>query len=246
MAKIDQQDLIYAETMDSVGDFVFDDKVAHVFSDMINRSVPGYATIIRMIGLLASKHVASEGVCYDLGCSLGAASLAMSRCIDKEQGGKVVAVDNSQSMIARARDQISQTDAGSVIELTCSDVRDVDIRDASMVVLNFTLQFIPLEQRETLLRRIYDGLLPGGILVLSEKICFDDQGFDDLFIDMHHQFKRDQGYSDLEISQKRTALENVLIPETLNVHIDRLNRVGFKRHSVWFQCFNFISLLAVK
>ena len=246
MAKIDQQDLIYAETMDTVGDFVFDDKVAHVFSDMINRSVPGYATIIRMIALLSSKHVPPHGICYDLGCSLGAAALAMSHALDSESGGKVIAVDNSEAMIERAREQINQANADSYIDLECGDVRDVEIKDASMVVLNFTLQFIPLEQREALLRKIYKGLLPGGILVLSEKICFDDRGFNDLFIDMHHQYKRDQGYSDLEISQKRTALENVLLPETLNVHGERLNRVGFNRHSVWFQCFNFISLLAVK
>ena len=120
------------------------------------------------------------------------------------------------------------------------------IRRASLVVLNFTLQFIPPAEREALLQQIQDNLLPGGILVLSEKIAFEDGGFQTLFSDMHHQFKKDQGYSDLEVSQKRQALERVLLPETLACHRERLERVGFRRQAVWFQCFNFISLLAVR
>ena len=93
---------------------------------------------------------------------------------------------------------------------------------------------------------IYDGLLDQGILVLSEKIRLPSKEAETLFVDMHHAFKKTQGYSELEISQKRNALDNVLIPETLNEHIQRLQQVGFKTVEIWFQCFNFISLLAIK
>ena len=132
------------------------------------------------------------------------------------------------------------------MQLQCADIRDVTIENASIVVLNFTLQFITLEQREPLLQNIYHGLLPGGVLILSEKLCFTEDTEQQLMTDLHLAFKRANGYSDLEISQKRAALENVLIPETLTTHIERLKRVGFSQASQWFQCFNFASILAIK
>lgn len=238
-------DRLYAQPLKDLSDFVFDDAVADVFSDMISRSVPGYETIIRMTGLLALQYSEAGNNFYDLGCSLGAASLAMSRGIDNPHA-RIVAVDNSLPMLLRARDQFDRHRPPTPIDLVCADISDVVIDQAAMVVLNFTLQFFPVEEREGLLRKLYLNLNPGGMLVLSEKIAFDDERLQQLFVAMHHQFKRDQGYSDLEISQKRTALEKVLIPETLKTHEDRLRRVGFSRISVWFQCFNFVSLIAVK
>lgn len=238
-------DHLYAQPLEQVADFVFDARVAAVFPDMINRSVPGYATIVRMIGLLAGRHVGEGGRCYDLGCSLGASALAMARGI-AAPGCRIVAVDNSLAMLARARTELDKAGPATPIDLVCADIRHVRIRRADMVVLNFTLQFIPPAEREALLREIHDNLRPGGILVLSEKIAFEDAGFQGLFADLHHQFKRDQGYSELEVSQKRQALERVLLPESLACHRERLERVGFHRQAVWFQCFNFISLLAVR
>jgi len=113
-------------------------------------------------------------------------------------------------------------------------------------VLNFTLQFIDRDLRDTVVQAIYDGLRPGGIMVLSEKVCFEDEHLDQLNIDLHHNFKRARGYSELEIAQKRTALENVLLPETLSQHKQRISRAGFSSCDVWFQCFNFASLIALK
>ncbi|WP_430754861.1 carboxy-S-adenosyl-L-methionine synthase CmoA [Magnetovirga frankeli] len=238
-------DRIYAEPLAEVTDFVFDERVAAVFPDMINRSVPGYATIIRMIGLLAAERVPVGGRCYDLGCSLGAAALAMSR------GGagrqiEVIAVDNSAAMIRRAGQLLQEDQSASKIQLHCADIQDFPLKPAAMVVLNFTLQFIPLPKRVELLERIHQALDPGGLLLLSEKITFEQAEFEQLFSAMHHQFKRDQGYSQLEISQKRTALERVLLPETLHSHRQRLLQAGFRQVETWFQCFNFVSLIALK
>jgi tRNA (cmo5U34)-methyltransferase len=115
-----------------------------------------------------------------------------------------------------------------------------------MVVMNFTLQFVPMAQRAPLLKKIYAGLNPGGCLVISEKLYFEPPSLNTLLGDLHHQFKRAQGYSDLEISQKRDSIENVLIPETLDAHIQRLRTCGFQSASPWFQCFNFCSLVAIK
>jgi tRNA (cmo5U34)-methyltransferase len=130
--------------------------------------------------------------------------------------------------------------------LVDKDICEISIDNASMVVMNFTLQFIPIEKRAALIEKIYEGLNPGGCLVISEKLRFEPDSLDSLLSDLHHQFKRAQGYSELEISQKRDSIENVLIPETLDNHIQRLRTCGFQSASPWFQCFNFCSLVAVK
>jgi len=237
------KDRIYASPEEAATAFTFDRRVARVFPDMIQRSVPGYATVINMIAVLASRYVESDTRCYDLGCSLGASSVAMSQGIGG-RGCRIIGVDNSLEMLIQAREHIARHESGTPIDLLCADVLEMEIRDASMVVLNFTLQFIPVEQRLELLSRIHRGLRPGGILVLSEKISFDDPQQEALQIEMHHAFKRANGYDDLEISRKRDALENVLIPETLETHRSRLREAGFRRADLWFQCFNFVSLVA--
>jgi len=236
------RDRIYATPHDQIADFAFDDQVAAVFPDMIRRSVPGYAAIIGMIGLLAEEHTQPHTRLYDLGCSLGAASAAM-RARVRVEGCTLVAVDNAQAMIERAGEAFD-SQPGMPVELHCADIRDVPVVDASVVVLNFTLQFLPPQDRLTLLTRIHAGMRPGGVLVLSEKIAGADAVQDKLLTDLHHAFKRANGYSDLEVSQKRAALDKVLIPETIAAHQQRMAEAGFSRSDLWFQCFNFVSLVA--
>jgi tRNA (cmo5U34)-methyltransferase len=147
-------------------------------------------------------------------------------------------------MLDRCRANLENT-LGVPVEIVQSDIRAVRIERASVVVLNFTLQFLPPEERLPLLTRIRSGLLPGGALILSEKLAFADPRQQALHVEMHHAFKQAQGYSALEISQKRTALEKVLIPETLEQHKQRLCQAGFASSEVWFQYFNFASLIAL-
>lgn len=236
------RDDIYAQPRDGIADFAFDDQVASVFPDMIRRSVPGYAAIVGMIGLIAEQHAQPHSRLYDLGCSLGASSLAM-RARVRAADCTLVAVDNAPAMVDRAREALD-AQPGIPVELQCADIRDVPTTEASVVVLNFTLQFLPTADRLDLLRRICDGMKPGGVLVLSEKIAGADGGQDRELTELHHAFKRANGYSDLEISQKRSALEKVLIPEPLATHQQRILDAGFARSDVWFQCFNFVSLVA--
>ncbi|HEY0961306.1 MAG TPA: carboxy-S-adenosyl-L-methionine synthase CmoA [Pseudomonadales bacterium] len=228
-----------------VTDFVFDERVAAVFTDMINRSVPGYGTIIAMIGTLAERYAQPDSLCYDLGSSLGGATLSMRRQI-RAPGCRIVAIDNSPAMIARCADIIAREPDGADVTLQCADILDTEIREASFVVLNFTLQFIAPARRAELVRRIHDGMKPGGMLVLSEKIHFEDPALNALFIDLHHRFKEQNGYTQTEISRKRAAIENVLVPETLRAHEARIRAAGFGSFAVWFQCFNFASMVAVK
>jgi tRNA (cmo5U34)-methyltransferase len=162
-------------------------------------------------------------------------------------GCDIVAVDSSQAMIARCRQFLAVgTNSEEPVRVVCADIMDVAIEDASVVVLNLTLQFIPLDERLPLIKRIYQGLKPGGVLILSEKIAFEEPGRQQFLDQLHQEFKLAQGYSELEISQKRTALEKVMIPETLACHRERLQEAGFDSSELWFQCLNFVSLVAVK
>lgn len=239
------RDTLYANPLGEVSRFAFDQQVVDVFPDMIKRSVPGYATIINMIGNLAGIYAKANTHCYDLGCSLGAATLAMRHGI-RNSDCKIIGVDNSQAMIDRCKQLIATDTTDVKVELINSNIQDVDIQNASIVVLNFTLQFIAVDQRLELLNKIAEGLNKGGVLILSEKVIFEDQPHQDLMTDLHHNFKRANGYSDLEIAQKRSAIENYLVPETLDTHRQRLRQAGFASVDVWFQCFNFASIIAIK
>jgi len=244
-----QTDTIYSSEREALGAFQFDRSVVAVFPDMISRSVPGYQTILTGIGELTQLHAQPHSRLYDLGCSLGAASLTMRRAIqDKEWANscEIIGVDNSEPMIERANEYVQSYHSEIPLQLHCADINDFEIENASVVVLNFTLQFIPREQRQALLKRICDSLKPGGILILSEKIHFADEALQNSIEHMHLQFKRANGYSELEISQKRSSLDNVLISDTEQAHIERLKNVGFQSAGIWFQAYNFASFLAIK
>lgn len=239
------RDTLFSVPIAHLGDWTFDERVAEVFPDMVQRSVPGYSNIISMIGMLAERFAKPDTQIYDLGCSLGAATLSMRRNI-QATGCNIIAVDNSPAMIERCRRHIDAFRAATPVNVIEADIRDIVIENASLVVLNFTLQFLAPEERQTLLTRIYQGLNPGGALVLSEKFSFEDGKVGELLFNMHHDFKRANGYSELEISQKRNMLENVMLTDSVETHKSRLTQAGFQHSEVWFQCFNFGSLLALK
>ena len=239
------RDTLFSAPIAKLGDWTFDERVAEVFPDMIQRSVPGYSNIISMIGMLAERFVQPDSRVYDLGCSLGAATLSMRRNI-KVPGCNIVAVDNSPAMVERCRRHIDAFRADTPVDVIEADIRDIEIENASMVVLNFTLQFLEPADRLRLLEKIYRGLRPGGALVLSEKFSFEDAEVGELLFNMHHDFKRANGYSELEISQKRSMQENVMLTDSVEAHKARLQQAGFEHAEVWFQCFNFGSLIALK
>ncbi|WP_371373161.1 carboxy-S-adenosyl-L-methionine synthase CmoA [Thalassotalea aquiviva] len=239
------KDLIFSKPQAKVADFRFDEQVVEVFPDMIKRSVPGYNTIIDTIGQLSNQYAKDGTNIYDLGCSLGAASLAMRRSIVDKQC-QIIAIDNSDAMVERCKIHINAFKSDTPCEVKKGDILTEPMQNASVIVLNFTLQFIAKEHRAELIQRIYDALIPGGIFILSEKIYDQDPTCKSLLNELHHNFKRANGYSELEIAQKRTAIENVMLPDTLEEHMKRLQKSGFAHGSTWFQCFNFFSLFAIK
>lgn len=241
-----RRDNLFAELRADTTLFSFNDSVVDVFPDMIQRSVPGYSTVVRMTGVLAEQYAQSESCIYDIGCSLGESIRSAERALGDngslQRNCRLIGIDNSAAMIRRAREQVEPE---SSIEWIEADALEVSFAPSSVVILNFTLQFIPVEQRLQLLKSIRSAMMPGGLLILSEKLTMVDAAMDTLMIDLHHDFKRSQGYSDLEIAQKRDAIENVLIPETAHAHDKRLEEAGFSRSSIWFQCLNFASFIAI-
>jgi len=245
MNKKTSQDNIFASPLSEIVDFVFDENVVDVFPDMINRSVPGYSTIINLLGIIAQQYAKPNTRLYDLGCSLGAASLSMRHRLTVDDC-EIISIDNAQAMIERLDKIVQRDNSKTPVQTVCADIQDVDISNASVVVMNFTLQFIPLPERKEIMSKIYNGLNEGGCLILSEKLAFPDTDENESQINLHHAFKKSNGYSDLEIAQKRSALENVLIPETQETHLQRLKETGFSQVFPWFQCFNFASFIAIK
>lgn len=228
-------DEVYRRPREQIVDFAFDESVAEVFQDMIRRSVPGYETVLACTGLIAARHLPAGGTCYDLGCSLGASSHAVLRAVG-DRDCRVVAVDGSAAMIERARGLAA---GESRIEWAVGDIRQVELGSANVVMLNFVLQFLSPADRLPLLTRIRDALAPGGVLLLAEKLAASPE-----VEEVHLDFKRANGYSELEIAQKRTALENVMRIESIEAHHERLAAAGFGEVDTWFRCLNWGAMTA--
>lgn len=228
------KDDIYRDKRVNVADFAFDESVTAVFPDMIRRSVPGYDNVVSISGLIAAERISANTACYDLGCSRGATTLAILRSLD-DRPCTLHAVDSSEAMIAEARRHVED----ARVRFHVDDIRTCAIDNASAVVLNYTLQFVAPDERVAVLQRIRDGLVSGGIIVLSEKVRDTDE-----FERLHLQFKRENGYSEMEISQKRSALEQVMQIDTLETHLNRLEQTGFANPRVWFKCLNWVSIAA--
>ena len=235
------KDRLFQQKRPQIVDFAFDEAVAEVFPDMIRRSVPGFETVIPITGLIAAQRLPEGGLAYDLGCSQGATTLALLHALG-ERPCQIVAVDSSAPMLERAAANI----ADPRVTFREQDIRQTDVAGASVVLLNYVLQFIPPADRQALLHRYCDALAPGGLVILSEKIRFSEAGEQAWSEALHIAYKKANGYSDLEVSQKREALERVMIVDTEAEHRQRLKAAGFKTVRTWFRCLNWCSMVAIK
>ncbi len=232
------RDQVYRQQQPHIVDFAFTEEVAAVFPDMIRRSVPGYETMVPVTGLIAARHLGEAGLAFDLGCSLGATSLAILQQ-NPSPDIRVIGVDNAQAMIDGAQRAITDPRARFV----CADLRDCDVSGAQIVVLNLVLQFLPPADRLTVLEQVRAQIDPAGLLIVSEKVANSDPQLHELFDTTHLAWKKANGYSELEVSQKRTALENVMRIDTEQTHATRFEEAGFSRVVQWYRCLNWASFL---
>jgi tRNA (cmo5U34)-methyltransferase len=239
------RDTIFTKKLDPVPPFEFNESVATVFSDMIRRSVPGYAEIMRRQAQMIAHQGAGGCRIFDLGCSNGNLASELS-ALTPAEGTQYFAIDNALPMLSSFQLPVTGEDTSFVLHRVCAGIEDIRITRADVVIINFTLQFIPPLRRGRLIEKVFEDLVPGGILLLSEKVVHRDEDMAALQQEFHHRFKREHGYSELEISQKRDALEDVLIPDTMEIHFERLAAAGFANVDVWFKWFNFTGFICRK
>lgn len=239
------KDKIYAVPQETIPPFEFNRQVVEVFDDMLGRSVPLYReSILRQAQIAAQSYRPGTRI-YDLGCSNGNLGMALCREMG-ERNFELIAVDSSAPMLETFAQRLADSGNNDRVQLEENDIRQVPLENASVVIVNLTLQFLPVAARDELIRNIHQALVPGGVLLLTEKVVHENAELNDLQQDFYYRFKAENGYSQMEISQKREALENVLVPETLEVHRERLQQGGFTAIDVWLKWFNFASILALK
>lgn len=239
------KDEVFKESFTKPSDFKFTRRVAGVFDDMVSRSVPFYDEMQRMIGELSADHYQDETNIYDLGCSTGATLICMHELIPTHI--QFIGIDDSPDMLEKCGEKLSELDFDRPVKLEVADLNGhVKIDNASVVVLCLTLQFVRPINREKLLKSIYNGMVPGGAIIIIEKILAEDTTFNRDFIKYYYDMKRRNHYSEMEISQKREALENVLIPYKLSENIMMLREAGFNQVEIFFKWYNFSGFIAKK
>jgi tRNA (cmo5U34)-methyltransferase len=245
MSTATPKDSLFAEKRDEIKDFDFGKETAAVFDDMLLRSVPFYAEIQRMTGEIAADYAVEGTNVYDLGCATGNTFLEIGRCLPKNV--RFVGIDFSAEMLEQARQKLSQNGMKQSYELICADLNEgVPVVDASMVIMNLTLQFIRPVRRHRIMSDIAAGINPGGCLLVIEKVLSKDSKLNRSFIKYYYDFKQRNGYSELEIAQKREALENVLIPYRVEENFELFLGSGFSHCEIFFKWYNFCGMIAIK
>ena len=229
----------------TIDKFEFNERVAEVFDDMLDRSIPFYGQVIAMIAQIINRSLKEGDRVYDLGCSTGATLMELVRSTDIRDI-RFVGVDNSGAMLDKAIRKAEMFAMQDKIQFIEEDITQVEMTGAGAVILNYTLQFIDPAVRLEFLEKIHSFLRPGGVLILSEKIVCQDEKLNQGYLASYHQYKKDRGYSELEIANKREALENVLLPLTIQQNCQLLQQAGFRTVETFFQWFNFASIIAVK
>lgn len=239
------RDQLFAESGSAIEDFCFDGATASVFDDMVNRSVPFYAEIQRMVGEIAADFAVPGSSLFDLGCATGTTLLGLDSILDP--GVRFVGVDNSPEMLEKARQKFLARKNSRCYELIVADLhRDRIVENASVVIMILTLQFIRPLHRTRMIQGLIEGMNEQSCLIIFEKITLDDSLFNRLFIRYYYNMKKRQGYSEVEIARKREALENVLIPYRPEENRELLASAGFTHIEEFFRWYNFSGILAVK
>jgi tRNA (cmo5U34)-methyltransferase len=243
-----KKDKIFRTHEKLAGDFEFNAAVAEVFDDMLGRSVPFYSEQQSMIRCI-SRHFWIPGTyVYDLGCSTATTLMELYR--ELPESARLIGYDNSQPMLEQASRKISGNQMQDRVELRHGDLNGdlqaISLGNASIVTMCWALQFVRPLRRDNLIRWIYDSLADEGVLIVTEKILTNNGHVNRFFIDFYYEFKRQQGYSKVEIGRKREALENVLVPYRLEENTELFRRNGFEIVETFFQWFNFAGFLCIK
>lgn len=244
---MNKRDQVFKKIINEPSEFKFGDEVAQVFDDMISRSVPFYNQIQGMITDLMDRTYV-DGTIIDLGCSTGTTFETIANHLRKKMKNttlpKFIGIDNSSAMLTHCKEKMIKSNIEA--QLIEADLTQIDLEESGMIIMNYTLQFLPPTKRQELLEKVYQSLKTGGVFLLAEKIISPNEKINHLTIELYHDFKKRNGYSDLEVSQKRDALLNVLVPITPEEQIKNLKDAGFKNVEMIFRWYNFACYLGIK
>ena len=229
-----------------IEDFKFDENVARIFDDMLNRSIPLYAETQSMALRLAFNFIRKKSCVYDIGCSTGTVLKSLAQMIP-DSTVKLIGLDNSKPMLDEARKKLQLVKPKARGELLFKDItRELEVKNASVIIMNYTLQFVRPLYRELVVRQLFEGMNKNGCLIMIEKVLGNNSLFNRMYIELYYAYKRERGYSDKEINQKREALENVLIPYRIDENFDLLKKCGFQTVDLFFKWYNFAGIIAIK
>jgi tRNA (cmo5U34)-methyltransferase len=243
-----KKDNIFGRKLTTIKPFSFDQEVAAVFDDMIHRSIPFYDEVQQIFLDILSVFFKDADQIYDLGCSTGSSLLMAHEHLKKyfpNLNFSLVGIDNSRPMLDRCEVKFKTHNVTNYTLLN-QDLNEIPFDSMGVALMNYTLQFIGPKKRPALLKKIHQALRPGGILILTEKIKNPDPFMENLFVDLYYDFKRRNGYSELEISQKKEALEKVLVTLTPQEQITQLQDSGFEKVEILFKRYNFCCYLGIK
>ena len=238
-------DKVFSEGDFQKGSFRFNSSVASVFDDMANRSIPFYREVIQLTGQLAETVVPNGGRVYDLGCSTGNTLMFLAQSLQHKKI-KLIGCDPAEAMLTKAAEKAAAFTYSHEIEFIQNTCENIELADADLIIMNYTLQFIDKAERPALLKKIFKALKPGGVFIISEKLKQESKRVEDFNTQTYEKFKAGNGYSDLEIANKRQALENILIPGSLNENISQLTDAGFTETETIFKWLNFATFAAFK
>lgn len=249
--------------------FEFNEEVVRVFDDMVSRSVPLYREVIACAANWTRAYYQPGTRIVDVGCSTGTFLELIGRFLP--QPATLVGIDNSEAMLEKAKEKLSVLGESHRIELLCrSAVMPQTLNspqtltsleagsptpqrapesvyaNSSVIVMNYTLQFLPLEERRQLIDEIYAGLVPGGLLFVSEKVRSSTPQFQETITHQYEGFKERNGYARTEIERKKEALEHVLVPLTYEQQSDMLRNAGFAQVDTLIKLHNFTTFVARK
>ncbi len=240
------RDKVFRKKLKKVVRFEFNENVAKVFDNMVERSIPFYHEIHRLIIDLAGKIKKKNVIIYDLGCSTGTTMILLDQFLKKKGiNAHFIGIDNSIPMLEKCREKLIKNKVRSYT-LLCADLTQFDFGKADMVIMNYTLQFIPVKNRLELLKKIYKSLNSKGLFVMTEKIHSEEKNTQDLITELYYDFKERNGYSRLEIAQKREALEKFLITLSTKDELELMKKAGFKKRDQIFRWYNFSCFLGMK
>jgi tRNA (cmo5U34)-methyltransferase len=240
-----KRDKIFIKTR-KISDFKFDEEVSEAFDDMLERSIPLYKEMQKMAANFVRKYSTENSNIYDLGCSTGNTLINILRTI-KKKNIKVIGIDSSTHMLKKAKEKIEKSYKGNGYELRHKDLDNpLDMKNASVVLMLLTLQFIKPSNREYLIKKIYESLNSNGCFILIEKVVSSHPQIENLFTEKYHQYKKKMGYSAEEIKNKKNSLKDILIPLSLEKNLSLLKESGFSWVDIFFKWYNFAGIIGIK